>query len=63
MEKPVQLFDGNRPFKNGSYIYGRINKYYQKVFYDGENTDSVEILVDNQNNKIKANAKIDYIAD
>jgi len=41
MAEYVQMFNGNQPFKNGSYIYGKINKEIVPVYYTGGKTDTV----------------------
>lgn len=55
MAEYVQMFNGNLPFKNGSYIYGKLNKELVPVYYQGKNTDTVQLDIDNVNKTISAN--------
>ena len=43
----IRDFDGNKPFRNGSYIYGQINKCIVPVQYDGETSETIGVYVDN----------------
>ena len=40
---------------NERYIYGKLNKELEQVNYEGDSTDTIEVLVDNDKRVIKAN--------
>ena len=54
MAEYVQMFDGNQPFKNGSYIYGKINKEIVPIYYSPIDSDTISMSIDNSNRTIQA---------
>ena len=40
---------------SAEFIYGKLNKEIEKVTYEGEKTDTIDVVVDNENRTISAN--------